>query len=158
MDVTDGADVKPGSESPDVLLVEADPKDARLVHCGLQRKSVSAAVVPDGRAAIDRLTAGSDTDTDTELPALVILDLNVSNVDGTTVLDAIKSSPRLETIPVIVLSDADEDIGVANDLGANAHLTKPADENACVALVESLAEFWFAGVRFPPEPLYVDRS
>jgi CheY-like chemotaxis protein len=153
-----------GDERTDVLLVAADPRDARLVSCGFQRQSVSHAVVPDGRAAIECLTAGSTSGTDDSLPRLVVLDLAVESVDAETVLHAVKSSPRLGMVPVVVLGDDDEsdtaasmDVERAYDLGANAHVTKPDDVERYVEDIERLATFWFEWATFPPESLFADR-
>lgn len=145
---------------PEVLVVEPTPRDARIVSCGLQRRSVSVSVVPNGRQAIDRLSAGSDEATDEPLPRLIVLDLAVESVDALTVLDAVKSSPRLGEMPVVVLTDGGDDgidVQQAYDMGANAHVTKPDDTEAYVATIEQLACFWFEWVTFPPENLYADK-
>lgn len=157
-----GSDVSRDEHATDpaVLVVEPTPRDARIISCGLHRQSVSASVVSNGREAIDRLSAGSDEATAEPLPDLVVLDLAAESVDALTVLDAIKSSPRLSEMPVVVLTDGgDEDIDVqqAYDMGANAHVRKPDDTEAYVATVEQLASFWFEWVTFPPEHLSADK-
>jgi CheY-like chemotaxis protein len=147
----------------DVLLVEADPADARLISCGFQRQSVTTDVAPDGRTAIERLSTASDERTDDRLPRLIVLDLAIGPLDAETILHAVKSSPRLGLVPVVTLSDSDEhtaatdtDAERAYDLGANAHFSKPDDVERYVDGIERLAAFWFEWATFPPELLSVD--
>lgn len=156
-----GSDVSRDDHATDpaVLVVEPTPRDARIISCGLHRQSVSASVVSNGREAIDRLSAGSDEATAEPFPDLVVLDLAAESVDALTVLDAIKSSPRLSELPVVVLTDGAEDIDVqqAYDMGANAHIRKPDDTEAYVARIRQLACFWFKWATFPPEHLSADK-
>ena len=157
--MTDGLGAHGNADTPDVLLVESDPKDARLVAEGFQRASISLEVAPDGRTAIERLSTSASGDSNLASPRLVVLDLAVPDLDGTTVLDAIKSGPRLRTTPVIVFTNADAtaDVERAYELGANAYVVKPSDVESFVAAVESIAEFWFGAAQLPTERLSTDR-
>lgn len=151
-------------DETDVLLVAGDPRDARLISCGLQRQGVSIEVAPDGRTAIERLSTGSADGMADPLPQLVVLDLAVGSVDAETLLHAVRSSPLLGSVPVVVLSDTGEsatntgiDVETAYDLGANAHFEKSDDIEQYVDGIERLATFWFEWAAFPPEPLYIDQ-
>jgi len=59
-------------------------------------------------------------------PAVIILDVMMPRMDGWEVLDAIRRDPELSTIPVIMLSMAD-DKKQGYALGAASFLTKPVD-------------------------------
>ena len=61
-----------------------------------------------------------------EHPALILLDLNLPEVDGFTVLEELKSKDETKDIPVIVLTNFSnkEDINRCLDLGAADYLIK----------------------------------
>ena len=61
-----------------------------------------------------------------EHPSLILLDLNLPEVDGFTVLEELKSKDETKDIPVIVLTNFSnkEDINRCLDLGAADYLIK----------------------------------
>lgn len=63
------------------------------------------------------------------VPDVVFLDLNMPGVTGFDVLMFMKREPRLENIPVIVVSSDDqpESIERAKQAGASGYIIKPAD-------------------------------
>lgn len=80
-----------------------------------------------------------------EIPDVVVLDVMMPDLSGLEVLRFIRRDPRLESIPVIVVSakSLPSDIKDGLDAGANAYLTKPVafqDLNAAVRdVIESSA-------------------
>lgn len=61
-------------------------------------------------------------------PELVLLDINMPGVSGYQTLEAIRSHPRYQTIPVVVMftsSTADTDIQKSKELGATKFWEKP---------------------------------
>jgi CheY-like chemotaxis protein len=75
-----------------------------------------------------------------ELPDVVVLDVMMPDLSGLEVLRFIRRDPRLEQIPVIVVSakSLPSDIKDGLDAGANAYLTKPVafqDLNSAVRQV-----------------------
>jgi two-component system response regulator len=85
-------------------------------------------------------------------PDLVLLDLNLPKKDGREVLAAMKSDPRLKTIPVVVLttSQAEEDVIRAYNLNANCYVTKPVDLEQFMRIVQAIEQFWLTVVTLPP--------
>jgi DNA-binding response OmpR family regulator len=72
-----------------------------------------------------------------EIPDAVVLDVMMPDLSGLEVLRFIRRDPRLEQIPVIVVSakSLPSDIKSGLDAGANVYLTKPVafqDLNAAV--------------------------
>ena len=62
-------------------------------------------------------------------PDLILLDLNLPKKDGREVLEEIKESPTLKSIPVVILttSASEADILRSYRLHANCYITKPVD-------------------------------
>lgn len=100
-----------------VLIVEDEPGIASFVERGLTAAGYSTLVVAEGRLAMDVAT---DRDFD-----LVILDLGLPDVDGRTVLEAIRR--RGHRLPVLILSarsGIEDTVGGLED-GADDYVTKP---------------------------------
>ena len=71
-------------------------------------------------------------------PAAITLDINMSDLDGWTVLAAIKGDPNLCDIPVVLVTIEDNrSRGYA--LGAAEYLTKPIDRERLTSLLHSLS-------------------
>ena len=78
------------------------------------------------------------------LPAVILLDLNLPGEDGRTFLKKIRETPRLSSIPVIILSSSSDpkDVDGCYALGANAYLVKPLNPRDLDPLVLAFAQFW----------------
>lgn len=133
-----------------VLIVEDNPGDANLTKEILEVSKffLSISVVMDGKEAIDYLLHKVSY---SELPDLIILDLNLPKLDGRQVLAEIKKHDNLATIPIVVLtsSDAERDIIHSYKLGANCYITKPVDLKSFQSIVRSIEGFWFTVVKLP---------
>jgi chemotaxis family two-component system response regulator Rcp1 len=72
-------------------------------------------------------------------------------MDGREVLAEIKADPKLQTIPVVILttSAAEQDILRAYQCKANAYITKPVDLEQFIAIVRQIENFWFTIVQLP---------
>ncbi|HJT24366.1 MAG TPA: response regulator [bacterium] len=129
-----------------VLLVEDDPGDARLTSEALKktgyRNQVTLAV--DGEKALDCLFQRGAY-SNTPLPDLVLLDLNLPRVNGHDVLREIKDDARLKRIPVVILSssNAEEDIQRAYNAHANCYVTKPIGLAPYFSAIQGIGDFWF---------------
>lgn len=115
-----------------ILLVEDDPGHARLIEKNLRRANItnSIVIVPDGQQAVDYLfNEGTYAGQKNPAPLLVLLDLNLPILDGYQVLQKMKSDPRTQPIPVIILTTADDprEIMKCYELGCNVYVTKPVD-------------------------------
>ncbi|MBC8161480.1 MAG: response regulator transcription factor [Roseiflexaceae bacterium] len=90
------------------------------------------------------LTAGNGADAlrlaRAELPALIVLDLMLPEIDGLDVLRSLRSSPATHAIPVILLTarveEADRVSGL--ELGADDYMTKPFSPRELVARVRAV--------------------
>lgn len=137
----------------EILLVEDNPGDVRLTQEALKEAKVhtNLNVVEDGVEAL-QYVHNETSYADAERPDLILLDLNLPRMDGRQVLEELKQDPALRQIPVVILttSEAEQDILKSYDLHANCYITKPVDLHQFMRVVQTLEDFWFTIVRFPP--------
>lgn len=71
---------------------------------------------------------------------LLLLDINMPEMDGLTLLQTLRGSPEFAALPVIILtaSGQDEDRYQAEQLGANGFLNKPTGSAELVQAVETV--------------------
>jgi CheY-like chemotaxis protein len=123
----------PPSENgnPTLLLVEDDNNDSFFFKRALEqaRPDLSVQVVTDGAQALDYLY-GQQRYADRAahpIPKFVFLDLKLPYLTGFEVLEHIRATPSLSSIPIFVLTSSPEecDRQRALELGAKAYLVKP---------------------------------
>ena len=138
-----------------ILLAEDDPGDQELIRWALQQSKFNARlhVVSDGEEAMAYLLRrGRYADpASSPRPDLILLDLNMPKLDGTQVLEQIRSRAELRRIPVVVLttSSSSQDIVTSYDLGCNSFITKPAGLDELLRHFCELASYWFETVTLP---------
>ena len=137
-----------------ILLVEDSSDDAALTMAAFSRHQPGCAVVHvhDGKQALDYLhRRGEFAGRDTVNPDLIFLDLKMPRVDGFAVLDDVRKTPALSTIPVVVLTSSVEprDVERAYRSGTNAYVAKPVDFSEFVSEMECISRFWLR-VNQPP--------
>ncbi|MPY94642.1 MAG: response regulator [Acidimicrobiia bacterium] len=136
-----------------ILLVEDDPGDVLIMREALEDSKIlnELHVVDNGETALDFLLRRGEH-ADAPRPDLVLLDLNLSRVDGREVLARVKADEALRRTPVVVLttSAAEEDIVRSYDLHANAYVTKPVDLDQFLRVVKQIDEFFISIVKLPP--------
>lgn len=111
-----------------ILLVEDNPADVRLVREALKARHLLCHVtaVENGEKALTLLRREAE-ERDAPRPNLILLDLNLPQMNGHTVLAILKADPMLYRLPVVVLttSRSKEDEKQAYQLGAAHFLVKP---------------------------------
>ena len=122
--------MSPSSSRP-ILVVDDDAKIVRLVRTYLERAGYRVVEASDGRAALSAIAL--------EMPALVVLDIMLPEVDGIAVLKAVR---RTDRTPVIILSARglvdDRITGLA--AGADDYLPKPFSPAELVLRVQRILE------------------
>ena len=112
-----------------VLVIDDDPQARDLIARFLRRDGFEVATAAGGEEGL-RLAH--------ELkPAAITLDVMMPDMDGWSVLRALKADPTLQSVPVVMLSMVD-DKGKGYALGATDYLTKPVDRDV---LHERLARY-----------------
>ncbi len=132
-----------------VLLVEDDAPQAMLIARTLQEVAPFCQVrhVGDGEQALDYLFRRGDFSnlTETPRPHFILLDLRVPKIDGLELLQNIKHSEQLASIPTIVLtsSESPTDLTAAYKAHANSYLIKPTAFPELKRLMQDVATYWF---------------
>jgi GAF domain-containing protein/CheY-like chemotaxis protein len=121
-----GHSIAEETEAPLVLVVDDDATVRDLVERHLERAGFAVVTARGGQEGLKLVR---------ELrPAAVTLDIMMPDLDGWTVLAAIKGDPALASIPVVLMSIVDQkNRGYA--LGAAEYLVKPVNRTK---LVETL--------------------
>lgn len=142
------------SQPIEILLVEDNPGDVELLRINMRRLKMlnNLAVCTDGEEGLAYLKQEAPF-ANVTLPDLILLDLNLPKLDGKSLLKEIKADPKLQMIPVVVLtsSDAESDILRSYQLHANCYVKKPVDLGEMREIVKSIEHFWFSIVRLPPK-------
>lgn len=134
-----------------ILIADDDEDDIQLTRdCFIDNNLyVSIHEVADGQYLLDRLKEDSKMITDTALPQLILLDLNMPRKGGFEALAEIKADIVLCKIPVIVFttSKATKDIEKAYELGASCFVNKPNTLDEWCDKMGQLGRFWMECVK-----------
>lgn len=129
-----------------ILLVEDNPSDIELTSRALDKSKISCNLIikEDGADALKYLFEECGTPEGDDYPALILLDLKLPIIDGLEVLKQVKSNDKTKRIPIVVLttSTEDDDMNNSYDLGANAYIRKPVDNERFLVAINYLGLFW----------------
>lgn len=121
--------VAPSGDTPATILVVEDDEPIRLaLREVLEVEGYQVIVAADGEEAIRALESDAG-----ELPALIVTDLQMPNVDGAQLCAHLRSHARTEQIPIIVLTAehrCDKIMGQVDAL-----IRKPFDIDALLATI-----------------------
>jgi two-component system, chemotaxis family, response regulator Rcp1 len=138
----------------EVLLVEDNPGDVRLTREALKdaKVHINLHVASDGVEAMAFLNREGEY-AEVPRPDMILLDLNLPRKDGRQVLEEIKATPALMTIPIVILttSESEEDILRSYRLHANCYISKPVDLDGFLTVVKCIDNFWLTIVKLPHE-------
>lgn len=134
----------------DILLVEDNPGDIRLMQEVFRGMASRLTIARDGEQALAYLRREGDYK-HCRRPALIVLDLNLPRKDGREVLSEIKCEEALKCIPVVIFttSSSEEDIRHAYRLHANCYITKPIDLDRFYEVGRSIEDFWLTTAALP---------
>lgn len=142
-----------------ILLVEDNPDDEALTMRALKKSNIRNEVVVarDGAEALDYLFGGVGAYAGREsgdLPAVVLLDLNLPKISGLEVLKSIRSDERTKFLPVVILTSSkeDEDLQEGYRQGANSYVRKPVNFDEFLDATRDLGLYWLLLNELPPTP------
>lgn len=145
-----------------ILLVEDDLRDQELTLLALERSQLAndVVVLRDGAEALDYLRReGAHADRQDGNPAVILLDLKLPKVNGLEVLEAVRKTPALQSIPVVMLTSSQEETDLLRSyqLGVNAYVVKPVEFKQFVSAIADLGVFWAVLNEPPPGSLRSNR-
>ncbi|MDH3600224.1 MAG: response regulator [Candidatus Tectomicrobia bacterium] len=127
-------------KAPMVLVIDDDPAVHDLMRRFLSKDGVHVVTAVSGEEGLQLAK--------TLQPAAITLDVMMPEMDGWSVLTALKAEPEVADIPVIMLTIVDDrNRGYA--LGASDYLTKPIDWNRLAALLQKYH------CAYPPCPVLI---
>jgi len=129
-----------------IVMIEDDEGHSRLIEKNIRRAGVNNEIISfvTGSSALEFLLGKDDgAAASSSRQFLVLLDLNLPDMMGTTILERIKNNIHLRRTPVIVLTTTDdsEEINRCYDLGANAYITKPLNYEGFARAIQQLGLF-----------------
>lgn len=133
-----------------VLLGDDDGDEAFLVQYAVQRAGLPHRLIHlyDGETVIEYLKGAPPYDNRLQhpLPGLLLLDLKMPRINGFGVLSWLAGRPDLNWLPTVVLSSSafESDAQMAAKLGAREFLTKPADIDDLVRMMQGLHQRWLS--------------
>ena len=145
-----------------ILLVEDDKRDLELTLVALERSQLANDVVVarDGEQALDYLRRqGEHAQRAEGNPAVILLDLKLPKINGLEVLETVRGTEGLSSIPVVMLTSSNEesDLLKSYKLGVNAYVVKPVEFKQFVAAIADLGVFWAVLNEPPPGSLKAAR-
>ncbi len=136
----------------EILLVEDNEDDAVIIQevFADMRLATLINVVRDGEEALAYLRRKGKYKV-VRMPDIVLLDINMPKKNGFEVLEAMKKDPRLQSLPVIMLttSHREEDVVRSYAKGACSYIHKLVDLDQFKHLIKQFEHYWTGVSRIP---------
>ena len=115
-----------------ILIVDDEEDVLELLRFNLDKNGYAVQSANSGENALSAIK--------TKLPDLILLDLMLPGIDGLQVCKKLKSDPKTENIPIIMLTAKGEesDIVTGLELGADDYVTKPFSPKVLIARARRL--------------------
>jgi two-component system alkaline phosphatase synthesis response regulator PhoP len=123
-----------------ILVVDDEPKIARLARDYLEKNGFRVLTAGDGQSALAIARR--------EKPDLIVLDLMLPNIDGREVCKILRHE---SDVPIIMLTALAEEVDQITglEIGADDYITKPFSPRALVARVRALLRRIRGGIKTP---------
>jgi len=118
-------------KAPTILIVDDEEDILELLAYNLEREGFHTLVAKDGQRAINIA--------ESTCPDLIILDVMMPNVDGLQACALLREHPKLENVPILMLTarTEEEDHVLGLDAGADIYLTKPISIPVLISQVKA---------------------
>ncbi len=102
-----------------ILVVDDNPDAIAIVKSALEARGFSVNTAERGAAALESATA--------DPPDVILLDIMMPDMSGIEVLEKLKATPSMASIPVILVTakTQDDDVISGYAVGAEYYITKP---------------------------------
>ena len=110
-----------------ILIVDDEPHMLRVTELSLKKGGYEILTARNGREAVEVAAR--------ELPALIVMDVVMPELDGFAALRQLKATPATAGIPVIMLTSRGQTVAreEAETSGAALYVTKPFSPSALAA-------------------------
>lgn len=139
-------------ELTEILLIEDNTDESKLIAKILDKNASNIHItqIEDGLNAINYLHK-KDEYKNCKTPSLILLDLNLPGKDGRELLKEIKTDNQLKHIPVIVLTNSndDKDILESYEHYANAYIIKSTNFDDFSKDMEVFKDYWINNAILP---------
>lgn len=126
-----------------ILIIEDNPADVTLLRVGLdqQGEKYQIEVLRDGAEALD-FVHRQRIEPEAHRPCVIVMDMHLPKHDGPAVIKAIRQTPALEHIQIVVLTGiaAPKDEAEVKRLGISLYQTKPIHLDDWLALAGQILE------------------
>ncbi|HEY1923067.1 MAG TPA: response regulator [Tepidisphaeraceae bacterium] len=143
-----------------ILIVDDDQDCRMLIRDAISESKVCNRVfeVCDGREALDFLNQRGKF-ANAPKPGLIYLDIEMPGMNGQEVLVAIKATPNLRDIPVVMITGVSDELQMrkAAEAGANSYTLKPASAEQFLQTVLTSTNYWLTIHQYPGHHLPPDQ-
>jgi chemotaxis family two-component system response regulator Rcp1 len=140
------------NQQVEILLVEDNEDDIVIIQEVFADMKLASIVntVRDGEEALAYLRRNGKYKV-ARVPDIVLLDINMPKKNGFEVLEEMKKDPRLQSLPVIMLttSHREEDVVRSYEKGACSYIHKLVDLNQFKQLIKQFEHYWTGVSRVP---------
>lgn len=114
-----------------ILVVDDEEPIQELLRFNLEKEGYLVCVAKDGQEALKHV--------ENDQPDLLVLDLMLPGMDGLEVCRKLRSNPRFQKIPIIMLTAKGEEIDkvLGLELGADDYMTKPFSPRELLARIKA---------------------
>ena len=130
-----------------IIMIEDDEGHARLIEKNIRRAGVNNEIIPftNGTEALAYLLGSDGSGQESAgRHLLILLDLNLPDMTGVSILEKVKNNQHTRRSPVVVLTTTDDEREIRRccDLGANVYITKPVDYDGFANAIRQLGLFF----------------
>lgn len=129
-----------------IALVDDDPDDRFIIKRTLDLVPQRLAVVEYTNAKLCLEDFFDQIESGTQPAEMIVLDLNMPIMNGQEFLSKFRADKRFDSVPVVVLTTADdsETLQEVLDLGADASMSKSSDWQGRGRLSQVIMDYWVA--------------
>ncbi len=126
-------EIQEQEQAPLILVVDDSLTVRKITSRFLQREGFRVATARDGVEALEAL--------EDEIPAIMLLDIEMPRMDGFEVARHVRASSLTRDLPIIMITSrtADKHRSHARELGVNAYMGKPYQEDKLLEEINRLA-------------------
>ncbi|OQA04245.1 MAG: Response regulator rcp1 [Planctomycetes bacterium ADurb.Bin401] len=145
--IVKGIDMEYQGKMVNVLMVENDPGDQKLIKSGIANTeyNVNLHVVSSAEQGLEFLHKSLSDPHNYPRPGLVLLDLNMPGMGGKGFLKEVKADENFCSIPVVVVtsSDLQSDVDECYQMHAAGYIQKNASASEFAQILHKIARYWF---------------